>query len=1099
MATCTASLSCFVVFLFYLIAQVPAKPKVAFTSRSSKKSETSGFVSISLERTVDTNIQTTVSLDLKGTATKDSDYLVVGSLVVTFPANDLSPQNISLFILNDELVEIGKRETIIVEIRKDAAINRKANYTRHRVYIADDDVSINCQNTQVSESAGTATVQIARSGSFRANRDTHSIECFTKDDSATAPSDYTTINSAFSFTNRNKVQRMSIAIKNDTIPEANENFKVRCFTRDVRVRINSSCDDAVVTIQNDDTYAFFCPGGYAKKVAENAGSFSVEICRVGVLDTSPTVKLCRTTEGGNSPSIIAECKDVAFTVNRDRVTAGIIIINDNKGDTEIQTFQIYLESSAVTINDTAHYDVTIQDNDNTFFLTSVSEIQVTEGVGSPNVTLTIRREGRTSIASSVSLELVFDTTAKSADCTGISPRLIEFEANETNRTITACTLVDDRLIEDDETFKVKISGVSSSNVRTGKSERTVKLISDDVNVGCQGSRLKEANGPATVRLDRTGATAVTANNISCSITNGTAFSPNDYMSQTSTTVSFALNQLTKNFPVVLTNDRVVETNESFTVTCNTSDPRVVVDPSCIGIQINITNDDTYVYFCPGYSTSIEENVGSYTVRLCRVGVLEDTHTVRLCRTSDSVFLPHDYPSVQARCDDIVFAAYETVKELVIPVTNDVWGEQEYKTFNVFIITTDSRVTFNDTTSYAVTIHDDDNTFCFKRTSATVYEEHDKFVNMTIRRMGAITVSNASVIIDTSPQTAITPEDYAEPILNLRLTFFVGEIEKHISVNIVNDKLVEDDQTFQLSLTAVNGSTEFPDCKTSSVTIVSNDVNMFCRDRRGHQRVYENSQGPVLMEFTREGSLQYNHTIRIRTIDGTAQSGKDYIAIDKTLTFAPYQTSLTENVVLVNDNVLEPDETFSLSVTSSDDRVHIICPGTEFTIIDDDTFIRCGNQSIEVSEGNKTVYLTLKREGVLNKASLIWFSTKDGSAVDKSDYKPQNQVNRTFLPDQVYMTLSVDLVDDEYKEDDETFSVIIGTYDHDTTLTSGGKCVIVTIKDDDPNRMTEQQAQALLLSRRLNFLIIIGVAGAFAILVLISVVCRMWYILRRAKK
>ena len=75
-------------------------------------------------------------------------------------------------------------------------------------------------------------------------------------------------------------------------------------------------------------------------------------------------------------------------------------------------------------------------------------------------------------------------------------------------------------------------------------------------------------------------------------------------------------------------------------------------------------------------------------------------------------LPNDYPSVQAQCDDIVFAAYDEVKVLVIPVTNDTWGEQEYKTFNISMNTTDAGVTFNDTTSYVVTIHDDDSECIF---------------------------------------------------------------------------------------------------------------------------------------------------------------------------------------------------------------------------------------------------------------------------------------------------------------------------------------------------------------------------------------------------
>ena len=67
----------------------------------------------------------------------------------------------------------------------------------------------------------------------------------------------------------------------------------------------------------------------------------------------------------------------------------------------------------------------------------------------------------------------------SADCTGTSPQTITFNANDAEENVTACTIVDDRLVEPDEIFKVKIEGVGSSNVRANLSERNVTIISND--------------------------------------------------------------------------------------------------------------------------------------------------------------------------------------------------------------------------------------------------------------------------------------------------------------------------------------------------------------------------------------------------------------------------------------------------------------------------------------------------------------------------------------------------------------------------------------------------------------------------------------------
>jgi hypothetical protein len=77
------------------------------------------------------------------------------------------------------------------------------------------------------------------------------------------------------------------------------------------------------------------------------------------------------------------------------------------------------------------------------------------------------------------MDLDFSNNASSQDCTGSITRNIEFSPNEISRNVTVCTVVDDKLVESDETFKVKISGVGRSTVEAGKSERTIKVISDD--------------------------------------------------------------------------------------------------------------------------------------------------------------------------------------------------------------------------------------------------------------------------------------------------------------------------------------------------------------------------------------------------------------------------------------------------------------------------------------------------------------------------------------------------------------------------------------------------------------------------------------------
>lgn len=57
------------------------------------------------------------------------------------------------------------------------------------------------------------------------------------------------------------------------------------------------------------------------------------------------------------------------------------------------------------------------------------------------------------------------------------------------------------------------------------------------------------------------------------------------------------------------------------------------------------------------------------------------------------------------------------------------------------------------------------------------------------------------------------------------------------------------------------------------------------------------------------------TVRYATSNGTATAGSDYVATSGTLTFAPGQTSQTINVPIAGDLNIEPDETFSVTLSN----------------------------------------------------------------------------------------------------------------------------------------------------------------------------------------
>lgn len=89
------------------------------------------------------------------------------------------------------------------------------------------------------------------------------------------------------------------------------------------------------------------------------------------------------------------------------------------------------------------------------------------------------------------------------------------------------------------------------------------------------------------------------------------------------------------------------------------------------------------------------------------------------------------------------------------------------------------------------------------------------------------------------------------------------------------------------------------------------------------------------------------TVDYSTTDGSARSGSDFQATAGTLTFGPFETAKTITVPLVNDNVLEPRETFSITISNATNNADIE-PGRDsaaVSLLDDDI----GNGSLLISE------------------------------------------------------------------------------------------------------------------------------------------------------
>ena len=200
---------------------------------------------------------------------------------------------------------------------------------------------------------------------------------------------------------------------------------------------------------------------------------------------------------------------------------------------------------------------------------------------------------------------------------------------------------------------------------------------------------------------------------------------------------------------------------------------------------------------------------------------------------------------------------------------------------------------------------------------------------TITRTGDTTDPlTVNYTIGGTMQTVI---DYAA--LSGTVTIPAGQSSVTVTVNPVDDALVEGSETLSITLTAGACSPATP--STATVTIADNDTAAPSCAFTIAPTVPNGSESGTSLRFTvtRTGSTTSSASVAY-TVGGTATSGVDFVALPGTITIPAGQTSAVIEVVPIDDALVEGTESVTIAVVGG------TCPaGTpaiaDGTIADDD--------------------------------------------------------------------------------------------------------------------------------------------------------------------
>ncbi len=209
------------------------------------------------------------------------------------------------------------------------------------------------------------------------------------------------------------------------------------------------------------------------------------------------------------------------------------------------------------------------------------------------------------------------------------------------------------------------------------------------------------------------------------------------------------------------------------------------------------------------------------------------------------------------------------------------------------------------------------------TSPTSVNEGDGNVTVTVLRTGDLS-GVSTVQYATLGNTATAGDDYANggEEIGGTLTFAPGESSKQIVIPIFDDSLAEPDENFSVAIDQPEGAT-LGIQRTLGITIKDNDS----QGLNFTQPLVNENDGTATVTVTR-GNASAAASVNYTTVDGTAKAGSDYVALSGTLNFAVGETSKNISIVLKDDSVTEPDESFTLKFSNA---VGVLLPITQTTI------------------------------------------------------------------------------------------------------------------------------------------------------------------------
>jgi len=543
--------------------------------------------------------------------------------------------------------------------------------------------------------------------------------------------------------------------------------------------------------------------------------------------------------------------------------------------------------------------------------------------------------------------------------------------------ITVNTLTLDGVQQSANTYT---QGVDFTNYFTGASSNTITVLSGP-SVPTVGFDLTSSNGDESVTpvnlvvsLSESSTDTVT---VDYAVTGGTAVDPDDY-TIAGTQLTFDPGVTTQDVVLTIVDDDLVESDETIQVTLSS--------PSNANLGSNTvhtyTINDNDVYPAVEFdltSSNGDESVTPANLAVSLSGSYVETVTVNYAVTGGTAVDPDDYGISGTQ---LTFNPGVTTQNVVLTIVDDGLVESD-ETVQV-TLSSPSNATLGGNTVYTYTINDNDvyPTVEFDLTVSSG-DESVTPANLVVS-LDASYVETVTVDYSVTGGTAVDPDDYS--ISGTQLTFDPGVTTQNVVLTIVDDGDVESDETVEVTLSspsnATLGGNTMHTYTINDNDVVVPDVEFDLTSSNGDESVT-----PANLAVSLSESTTVTVTVDYAVSGGTAVDPDDYTISGTQLTFNPGVT--TQNVVLtiVDDGIVEADETVEVTLSSPSGATLGTNTIHTYTIDNDDSYpaVEFDLTSSSDDESVTPVNLAVSLDASYVETVTVDYAVTGGTAVDPDDY------------------------------------------------------------------------------------------------------------------